>query len=483
MSRDYNSLYTDKNKLNLSSNTRYNNRNLLDIELKKGNNSSNLERINIERDEFMKNSYLEETENNNFNDNNGGEHMERGMPSRPMVSIRKNMHEQNIHPEYILRKTDSNKNTNAFDPYAEKGSFADINSDTKISSSVKVESMCSENINSLSIFFVKNLLKILVTPFAISSIDIYSAFSSIYLGSKGNTEIELKNYFEFPRRDLLLENYSIILNDMQKNSSHVKSGSCILFDENLPVNQSFCKYINKLSNLRKINLGNVSSEVNTINNIVSQLTQNDMKKSVSSQNLERLNVLLLTYSYANPTLLLNNIQMKMGDFHSIFTGSSQVKYVYASEQVFGFIETDSMKILEICCESSEVMFGLITLDGGEINFNKKDLMNSTKNLKPVLFNYIQFPMFTIKTKLKLKNVFKKTDLQTIFVDLNCPELFSEKTRIDEVLQNTEIKIDNKFKKVKSTSEFKSAKTFILDKSFVYYLRLRKTNTIFMIGVF
>ena len=43
--------------------------------------------------------------------------------------------------------------------------------------------------------------------------------------------------------------------------------------------------------------------------------------------------------------------------------------------------------------------------------------------------------------------------------------------------------DNKFKKVKSTSEFKSAKTFILDKSFVYYLRLRKTNTIFMIGVF
>ena len=92
-------------------------------------------------------------------------------------------------------------------------------------------------------------------------------------------------------------------------------------------------------------------------------------------------------------------------------------------------------------------------------------------------------MFNIQTKLKLKNVFKKSDLQTIFLDLNCPELLSDQTKLDEVLQNSEINIEPKFKKVKSLNEYKSEKTYVLNRSFIYYLRLRKTNTFVSIGIF
>ena len=75
-------------------------------------------------------------------------------------------------------------------------------------------------------------------------------------------------------------------------------------------------------------------------------------------------------------------------------------------------------------------------------------------------------------------------MQTIFLDLNCPELFSGRTKLDEVLQNSEIKIGGKFKKVKEPSQqFKTSKNFIINRSFIYYLRLRKTNTIFSVGVF
>ena len=51
--------------------------------------------------------------------------------------------------------------------------------------------------------------------------------------------------------------------------------------------------------------------INTINNIITQITQSNMKKSVSTHNLENLNVLLLTYSYINPTLLINNPEIKL----------------------------------------------------------------------------------------------------------------------------------------------------------------------------
>jgi hypothetical protein len=166
------------------------------------------------------NNLFQNKNDNNHNENIGSitkshfnKNLERGMPFRPSVNIRKNIHEQNIHPEYLLRKSRENVRTtrtmNPFDPSLSKlgSGFADINTDTKLTPSTKVEFACSDNINSLSIFFVKNLFKILVSPFVISSIDIYRIFAALYIGSTGNTEIELKNYFEFPRRELLLENF------------------------------------------------------------------------------------------------------------------------------------------------------------------------------------------------------------------------------------------------------------------------------------
>lgn len=485
--QNFNPLFKDKKSLQQKSNTRYNDRNLLDIQLKKGLVQSNLDRIDIERDEFMKNSHMEDNDSNDetgfITNNQFDNNLERGMPSRPTVNIRKNLHEQNVHPEYLLRKSrETTKNMNPYDPFATSGGFAEINADTKITQSTKVESLCSENINSLSIFFVKNLAKVLVTPFVISSIDIYRVFASLYLSSKGNTEIELKNYFEFPRKELLVENFTNILNNLEKNENQIKNGSCILFDKNLPINQEFCKYVDQLTKVRKIDLQNLNNETNIINNIVTQLTQTNMKKSVSLQNLENLNVLLLTYSYINPTLLINNPEIKLGKFFSLFSGLSEVNYIFGHQQVFGFAKHENLELLEICCENSELMFGMIKIED-EINFKKQDLITAIKKLKPVFFNYIQFPMFNIQTKIKLKNVFKKSDLQTIFLDLNCPELFSEQTKLDEVLQNSEIKIDRKFKKVKTSSNYNSDRTYIIDKSFVYYFRLRISNTFITIGVF
>ena len=48
------------------------------------------------------------------------------------------------------------------------------------------------------------------------------------------------------------------------------------------------------------------------------------------------------------------------------------------------------------------MYGIVNLQGrnGEVDFNKQDMLNCIKKLKPVLFNKIQIPLFNIKTKLK-----------------------------------------------------------------------------------
>jgi hypothetical protein len=506
---DYNPVHKDKNSLNLKTNTRYNNRNLLDIQINKDFNQSALNRINIERQQFMKNSYLEdnsEDDNDNVEDyNNDVEDYNndveiiptngfdptigRGMPYRSEVNIRKNMHHQNINPNNIIRNDLPTKQMKAFDPFEtmqnNNFNFSDVSNDTKISPALKVDALCTENINTLSIFFIKNLIKILGTPFNITPYNIYSIFASLYLGSAKNTEVELKNYFQFPKKELLLEGFTEIDKNLSNNSVHIKSGGCILFNSDLPVNTSFCSYFEPLSKIRKIDRNQSNNECNIINSIVNQLTQNpEMKKSVSQACLNDINVLLLTYSYSQPTLLINNFQNNIGIFNSMFNGQVKVNYLTANNQVFGTIETENMKILELCCENNDIMYGMILLNNNDFNFNKKELIDATKNLKPMLFNTIQFPQFNIKTKLKLKNILKNTDMQTIFLDLNCPELFSGRTKLDEILQNSEIKIGGKFKKVKEpTQQFKASKNFIINRSFIYYLRLRKTNTIFSVGVF
>ena len=81
---------------------------------------------------------------------------------------------------------------------------------------------------------------------------------------------------------------NFLLNNLESNEKHFKSGSCILFDNELSINPSFCKYIDNLTKVRKINLNSLYAETNSINDIVAQITHSGMKKSITVQNLEKL---------------------------------------------------------------------------------------------------------------------------------------------------------------------------------------------------
>jgi hypothetical protein len=159
------------------------------------------------------------------------------------------------------------------------------------------------------------------------------------------------------------------------------------------------------------------------------------------------------------------------------------QFIEAYNQRFGFIEKENYKILEIALEGLNDFFGIILFNGPQLNFDKKELQNSIKNLKPIYFKKILFPLFAIQTKMKMKNIFKSTDLKTIFIDLNLPELFSDKVKLDEVLINIELKIEPKFKKINiNDDEIKSDKEFIVDRTFIFYFRNR-SNLFMNFGIF
>ena len=235
--------------------------------------------------------------------------------------------------------------------------------------------------------------------------------------------------------------------------------------------------------MRKININQSRIESNNINNIISKFTSHDMKKTVTSANIDFLSALGISFGYINPTFLLNNVNIKNCRFTSIFLGPSVCQCIEAYDQKFGFIEKEQYKILEIALEGLNDFFGIILFNGPQLNFDKKELLNSITNLKPVYFKKISFPLFAIQTKMKMKNIFKSTDLKTVFLDLNIPELFSDRLKLDEVLVNIELKIEPKFKKINiNIDEFKSDKEFIIDRTFIFYFKNR-SNLITNFGIF
>jgi len=513
----------DKGDLHTFANTRLNDRELIDIEIfGKTNINEQKKSIYIERDEFLKNSKnnkifdndsFEDDSFNNFANINKTnktniinttnttifddfKDANRGMPIRSQnIYYKKSNKDQSKEqseelPNFIIKNT-SNRTNNAFskacEPYVKDTKFSifsDINENFNLTSSLENDNIIIKSINDFSLFLLKNLNNILTSPFVINTIDIYLAFSSIYLASRGNTEIELKNYFNFPKKDILHDGLNKIIEKFKETT--FKTGNCLLFNDNITFNPDFYKLINNISKLRKININNITTEVNNINNIVNSITEHNMKKSITYSNIENMNILLLTLGFFKPTIIINSSdkpQLTKNIFKSKFFNNITVDYVSINNVMTGFVENNLFNIVEFALDDAKTILGIISPKINITQITEKDIINSLDKLKVVYFNNISFPLFAIQTKLRFRNIFKKTDLKTIFDDINCPDLFKDTSKIDDILQNVEINIFPEFKNIKLNSKNKNNKNLIINNTFIFYLRLRENLCLLTVGIY
>ena len=487
-------------------NTRLNNRDLLDMQIfGKGNLKDN---IYIERDEFMKHSRTKNIDEDSFDDDNFNnfastkntnritdldfsnfKSSDRGMPIRGQsISHRRFNRDQeqdnddDDNQNFIVTKEQrSRSNIEPFTVDTKFSIFSDINENSKLTHLTNSDTVCVTSINDFSLFLLKNLNNVLASPFVVNTLDLYSIFSSIYLSSQGNTEIELKNYFNFPKKTVLEEGLASLL----KNQNN-KTGNCILFNHNLTYNPEFYKLISNYSKLRKINPDNLNTEVNTINGTVNVITQHNMKKSITNSNLANLNILLLTLGYYKPCIIINTPtkpQIIKHEFVSKYFNRIITDFVLINNSITGYVETSDFNILEFAIDDSKYMLGFIQPKKNIKDISEKSIINNLDKFKITIFNRIMFPLLNIQTKLRFRNIFKKTELKTIFEDINCPDLFQDRTKIDDVLQNVEINIFPEFKNIKKEIEHKNNKEFLLASSFIYYIRMREKQCLTVVGIY
>jgi len=327
------------------------------------------------------------------------------------------------------------------------------------------------SINDYGIFLFNNLLNIMQTNFIFSPFLIYSIFGSLFIASDGNTEVELKNYFNFPRVDILssglTELYKKYLNPQILKSEIIMS-NCIIFSDEINYNSQFCNNINAFTKIRKINKNNAKKESDDINKIIMTL-MNSNKTSINAQSIENNSITLLNYAYINPrwtsyfakTSIINNIE-----------------YIHAYNQSFGYFEQPHSQVLEL--ESTgNICFGIIY---GDIDLNDKTFKLITSNLKRTYFKEVSIPKIKIQTKLRYTNILKETDLNTVFLDLNTPNLFTTECEISDCIQNIQFNLtENSENNPIKNSGLVSSKTFIISQAFRFYIRLKSNNCILFLG--
>ena len=466
-------------------NSRLQNRDINDINMLNDNRTKmkHSNRFEIERDEFMRNSNNDDDEYNSqlsqrqFSDNiRNTSNFERGMPMRPDFNINKNTHDSNNNGNDIvtnmnqLRQKRSTKEISSFDP---NSNLADINHETKLSENVSEINVCINGINDFALFFYENLLNVMNNNFIYSPFLIYSMFGSLFLGSDGNTEAELKNYFNMPRNDVLTsgltELYQKYLNQTLLHGEIIM-GNCIIFTDDLEYNSQFCNNINLFTKIRKVNPNNPEKEAEEINKIVYMVTKNN-KKSISAQNISSNCITLLNYANITPTWKCN--------FSKVSTING-TEFMHAYRQQFGYFEQPNLQVLEL--ESTgNICFGIIY---GDIELNTKNYKFIISNLKKHTLNEVTIPKIKIQTKLRYTNVLKETDLKTVFLDLDVPNMFSTNCELSDCIQNIEFNLTNKseYTPTKDTG-FVTSKNFIISNAFRFYVRIKSNNCILFLGSF
>jgi serine protease inhibitor len=476
-----------------------------DRNIKKGygskNHKDNIDRIIMERGTFNIDSHIDNEHdilkndsrrNNKRSGEITGEELysknafDKGMPIRSQYNIKKSMHDENVnvnvnkHLDFSIYNSDLERefNINYHDPVGNKGVYSDLKiSMQTMSMQTKTKIICGKGIENIGFFLLENMLQVMTSSFIISGYGIYSIFGGLYTASKGTTEIELKNYFNYPNKDILYDGLLEIQDNINDSSNFMKHYNMIIFNSDITYNNKYLQFLETITDSKPVNISKAVYESNIINNYTNKKIGKNMRTIVLPDNLKNMDVILLNTAYLSPTWNTSFDGIKIGLFNNLI----KQKYMQSTAKKFMYFKNSTTALLELISIDNKIGVGfLLTND----TLDENNTHHWINNLKITLLDEVLIPTFKLTTKIRYTNILKKTDLLTIFRDLNVPNMFTDECSISDVIQNIEFTVTNKcINERERNTTFRSNKKFILDKPFVFYVRHIKSNTILFTGAY
>ena len=424
-----------------------------------------VERLMIEREHFNQDPRAGNSNrmgNNGYNNDDDNEDFARGMPKRSQYRTKEPMiDENNTRNDFdLMDKTGVNRDIKQYDPkeLSTSTEFAEISqSMNKMSTQLKPINMCSNGIEKVGKIIFDNTLKLLKQNFQINCFGVYSIFASLFMISNGTTEIELKHYFDFPKRENLKEGLLEIMGVLSKLEPYINFKNLFLLAENVPRNERYLSHIT-FSDLLKIDSNSQEKEAIIINKYVDEIMKTKMKRTAVIDTIDNLQLIFVSLLRLNP--IIDFDEMVKGKF----LDRSQY-FINIKNDVCFYFEDDKNKILEIKCNHGYLNMGIITSKKTtNIDVDINTIKFYIDKLKEMPFDQVTIPVIQEQIKLKYTNLLKETELSSVFVGINATNAFPESVKLQDVFQNTTINF-MKRETTNGKSEYNTMREIIFDKEF------------------
>lgn len=452
--------------------------------------TSDVDRLLMERDSMF--AGMDSNMNENKRDNMGeitgsiydNENIGRGLPLRSQYTIKKPIYDANEHLDFELFDDRPSKLNVKYNDQSAENTFADLNSSmTQLSSQINplvINSMQIDKINNNAFYYLFDLLQ--KKSYIVNGFGLYNLFGSLYLSSSGITEIELKKFFTFPKKDILYTGLSKINNIFNMTNSHIKMKNFLIVGSDVPYDPHYYDKIRDFCILIRPNTTKPDKESQKMTSLINRIMEVEIKNPITPENLDNLQLMFMSVSVIHPKWEYKFAKISRGVFNSE-TQSFRHDFLHSVGAPFGYFEDDYHQLLEVMCSEKNLVMGFLLHKSGMIaDIDDIKLHFFIDHIKRSILDEVLIPVFTQDLKLRFNSSLKNMGLNSVFMKVLSPEFFPEGVVLQDVVQNIKITVDNFSAENNAENKgYRTSRTFIADRPFIYYFRLVKTNTILMMG--
>ena len=401
----------------------------------------------------------------------------KGMPLRSQYNIRKQEYDSNSYLDFDINN--STKSTLNVDPNESNGGIgANIQTSmTKITSQLNPQNICSKNIDELNNTLFNYLYPLLNNSFIINGFALLNLFGALYLISSTTSEIELKTFFNFTKKDVVYAGLKK-LNYFIESNNNIKMKNFMIVGNDVSYNPKIYSNIKDFCILLRPDISKIEEETYKMNLIINKMMDTQMKNPITPENLFNTQLMLLNTTVIHPIWESPFDQVLNG----VFNNNIHVNYLYSVGKPFGYFEDGENQMLEIKCVDKLIMGILLSKSNSLINIDENKLHFNISQMKESVLDEVKIPMFKKDLKIRYNSSLKNLGIRTIFMKFIAPEMFPEGVQLQDVIQNVKIIIDtNHNKSNEHVRGYRTIRKILCTKQFVYYFRLGET--ILLIGLY
>jgi len=404
---------------------------------------------------------------------------DKGMPMRSNYQIKKEVFDQNSYLDFnLFDKTNKNNNVEYNVDYNDQVNNNLCNIDNSfdiISHKVDPHQVCMDGISFINIFLYNNINRLFNDNFNINGLSLYITFATLFFGSAKNSEIEIKKYFGFLNKDNTLETLEDFINlHVNKIFPYMSFRSYIICNKYVPVSKKFIKYSQLVPFIQIDNQD--PDEVHRLNTMFENETNSP--NIMSFKTLKKINISIVNILRFNPVWAIKVHAISMKKFMG-----SKTPFLKFKNVMIGYYEDSDKIILEVPIEGMELFYGIVLSKDHNVLIDYDNFNANLQDMKMKQIGELLIPKIVQRTKLRLNNVLKSTNLKVIFMELDLPDIFMEnQSGISDVIQYCDLIIDETCTSSNSQcNNYKTMDNIIINRSFSYYLKYAPENVILSMG--